>query len=194
MKRAECAALVQRHVRDEDIVVCGLGGVEAAYKEVGAAGITYFASDPMGLWPSIALGLALAQPERRVVFLAGDGDLVMNLQVLITIASLAPPNLRIVVFQNGVYASSGGQPLGGADKLSIAAIARGAGFACAIETRELAATRAALEELFARDALGLVAVHLEQEPPSPSAPPAPWSQVEERTRFMQRLLGKAGGA
>ena len=72
----------------------------------------------MGLWASMALGLALARPDRRVMLLAGDGDLLMNLQVLATIASAPVNNLRIVVFHNGAYSSTGGQALAAADRLS----------------------------------------------------------------------------
>lgn len=187
MNRVQCARLVKHKLTARDIVVCGLGSVEAAYKQVGPAGPTYFASDPMGLWTSIALGLALARPDRRVVLLAGDGDLIMNLQILATTASVAPANLQIVLFQNGCYASSGGQPLGGADNLSFATVAKGAGFAWAVETRSEEETDKALDELFGRSALGIVAVHLECDNP-PSEPPGPWSQAEDRAQFMRLLM------
>jgi thiamine pyrophosphate-dependent acetolactate synthase large subunit-like protein len=186
MNRVTCARLVKQKLTAKDIVVCGLGSVEAAYKEVGPAGPVYFASDPMGIWASVALGLALARPERRVVLLAGDGDLLMNLQVLATIASVAPSNLRIVLFQNGSYASSGGQALGGAEKLSFSAIAKGAGFSTVIEACNEEETHKALDQLFDGPQLGFVAVHVERDL-SPAEQPGPWSQVEQRTVFMQSL-------
>lgn len=186
MNRFRCAELVKAKLTRDDIVVCGLGGVEAAYKQVGPAGPTYFASDPMGLWPSIALGLALARPDRRVVLLAGDGDLLMNLQVLTTIASVAPKNFRIVLFQNGSYASSGGQSLGGADNLSFATIAHGAGFAWSFETRAEEDTQKKLDELFGQDGLGFLAVHVERDI-SPGERPGLWSQAEERAVFMRSI-------
>ncbi len=187
MNRVRCAQLVRDRLTAKDIVVCGLGSVEAAYKQVGPVGPTYFASDPMGLWASIALGLALARPDRRVVLLAGDGDLLMNLQVLATIASVAPTNLRIVLFQNGTYASSGGQPLCGGDNLSFATIAKGSGIAWTAETHTEDETVTALDELFSRGALGFLAVHLERDL-SPSERPGLWSQVEERAHFMRLLM------
>ena len=141
----------------------------------------------MGLWASIALGLALARPDRRVLLLAGDGDLVMNLQVLVTIASLAPANLRIVLFQNGSYASSGGQPLGGAADLSFATVAKGSGISWAVETRTENETSKALDELFGRSGLGFLAVHLDPDI-SPSEQPGPWSQAEERAQFMRQIM------
>jgi thiamine pyrophosphate-dependent acetolactate synthase large subunit-like protein len=186
MNRFRCAELVKAKLTPDDIVVCGLGSVEAAYKRVGPAGPTYFASDPMGLWPSIALGLALARRDRRVVLLAGDGDLVMNLQVLVTIASVAPKNFRVVLFQNGSYASSGGQPLGGADHLSFATIARGAGIAWSFDTRTEDEAREKLDELFGRAGLGFLAMHIERDI-SLGERPGPWSQAEERALFMRSI-------
>lgn len=187
MNRIRCAQLVKDRLTAKDIVVCGLGSVEAAYKQVGPVGATYFASDPMGLWASIALGLALARPDRRVILLAGDGDLLMNLQVLATIGSIAPTNLRIVLFQNGTYASSGGQSLAGGDNLSFATIAKGSGIVWSAETRTEDETIVALDELFSRVTLGLLAVHLDRDLP-PSERPGQWSQVEERTHFMRLLM------
>jgi thiamine pyrophosphate-dependent acetolactate synthase large subunit-like protein len=187
MTRIQCAQLVKERLTANDIVVCGLGSVEAAYKQVGPAGPTYFASDPMGLWASVALGLAVARPDRRVVLLSGDGDLLMNLQVLVTVASVAPANLRIVLFQNGTYASSGGQALAGADNLSFATIAKGAGITWAAETRTENETVTALDELLSRAALGFLAVHLERDISS-GEQPGRWSQVEERSQFMRLLM------
>ena len=187
MKRLALAQLVRRNLRKDDLVVCGLGATEAAFKEAGPVSPTYFASDPMGLWPSIALGLALARPDNRVTLLAGDGDLLMNLQVLATIASTPVKNFRIVVFHNGAYSSTGGQPLASGDRLSFAAVAAGLGFEWAVESTSDADTGKRLTELLARLGPALLDVRLEDEP-CPSAPPGPWSQVEERTLFMKALL------
>ena len=188
MKREQLARLVKQRLKKDDLVVCGLGATEAAFKAAGPVGPTYFASDPMGLWPSIALGLALAQPKRRVMLLAGDGDLLMNLQVLATIASAPAKNLRIVVFHNGAYSSTGGQPLAGGDGLSFSMIAKGSGFAWAEQESNEANTGKRLDELLKQPGPALLDVLLEDEP-CPAAPPGPWSQVEERTLFMRALGG-----
>ena len=149
MKRNELAQRVKDRLHRDDLVVCGLGATEAAFRHVVAPCPTYYASDPMGVWSSVALGLALAQPARRVMLLAGDGDLLMSLQ-------------------------------------SLATIARGAGFAWAEESRDAGEIDARLDALYARPGPALLAVHLEDEP-CPAAPPGPWSQVEERTLFMQAV-------
>jgi len=187
MKRLALAKLVKQRLKPDDVVVCGLGATEAAFKEVIPVNPTYYASDPMGLWASIALGLALARPDKRVTLLAGDGDLLMNLQVLATIATAPAKNFRIVVFHNGAYSSTGGQPLAG-ERLSFATVATGVGFAWAhpASTEEEAAKR--LDELLAQPGPALLDVRLEDEP-CPAAPPGPLSQVEERTLFMQAISG-----
>jgi phosphonopyruvate decarboxylase len=191
MKRLALANLMKRRLKADDLVVCGLGATEAAFKAAGPVGPTYFASDPMGLWPSIALGLALARPDRRVTLLAGDGDLLMNLQVLATIASAPAENFRIVVFHNGAYSSTGGQRLAGGERLSFATIAKGSGLGWALEAAGEDQAGRRLDELFAQPGPALLDVQLEDEP-CPPVPAGPWSQVEERTLFMRALLALDG--
>jgi thiamine pyrophosphate-dependent acetolactate synthase large subunit-like protein len=87
----------------------------------------FYAWGSMGLATSIGLGVALARPERRVCVLEGDGSLLMNLGSLATIACEAPPNLGIIVWDNGCHALTGGQPTATSKGTSLAAIARGAG-------------------------------------------------------------------
>jgi phosphonopyruvate decarboxylase len=77
---------------------------------------------------SFGLGLALARPDRKMVVLDGDGGLLMNLGSLVTIANMAPANLVHFVFENGVYRTSGGQPIPGKLKVDFAAMAKDAGF------------------------------------------------------------------
>jgi thiamine pyrophosphate-dependent acetolactate synthase large subunit-like protein len=81
----------------------------------------------MGLAFPIALGVALAQPERRVFALEGDGSLLMQLGSLTTIATLAPKNLTMVVMDNGIYQITGAQPTPGAAVADIVAIAVASG-------------------------------------------------------------------
>ncbi|UED87557.1 phosphonopyruvate decarboxylase [Streptomyces profundus] len=70
----------------------------------------FYMQGSMGHAPSLALGVALAHPERTVVVLDGDGALLMHLGALSMIGHLAPPNLVHVVLDNGVHESTGGQP------------------------------------------------------------------------------------
>ena len=83
----------------------------------------------MGAASTIALGIALAQPQRRVIIVDGDGSLLMQLGSLVTIAGAAPANLFHFVFENGVYETSGSQPLPGEGRFDLLEMARGAGYA-----------------------------------------------------------------
>jgi sulfopyruvate decarboxylase subunit beta len=78
----------------------------------------------MGKASSVALGLALAQPNTKVILFDGDGSLLMNLGSLVTIANQSPKNLYHFVMDNGVYATTGGQDVPGAGLASYGEMAR----------------------------------------------------------------------
>lgn len=82
----------------------------------------------MGKVSNVALGIALAQPEKKVLAIDGDGALLMNLGGLVTVAEKEPKNFCYVLLQDGVYLTTGEQPVPGVGKVDFAAIARGAGF------------------------------------------------------------------
>lgn len=189
MRRSAAAGLFATHLSAGDLVVCGLGSTRRAWAETGAPQLTYNASDPMGTAPALALGLALARRDRRVVLLEGDGDLAMNLGVLITIAGAAPLNLRVAVFVNDRYETGGGQPLPNPGMVSYAAIAAGAGWPWTGETRDDAQAAKLVVELLARDRLGLLALHVDAEPSPYPADPGPTSQGEDRVAFQRSLAG-----
>ena len=82
----------------------------------------------MGSASSLALGIALGRPERKVWVLDGDGSLLMQLGSLATIGAEGPRNFHHFVFHNGVYAFSGDQEIPGGMELDFAAMARAAGY------------------------------------------------------------------
>lgn len=82
----------------------------------------------MGKASSVALGLALAQPDKKVLALDGDGGLLMNLGSLVTIAGMGPENLVHFAFEDGMYFTTGGQPVPGAGKFNLSGMAREAGY------------------------------------------------------------------
>jgi sulfopyruvate decarboxylase subunit beta len=80
----------------------------------------------MGHAPDLGLGLALAQPGRRVIVVNGDGCMLMNLGVLVTMAQYAVP-LYLIILDNGLYEVTGGQALAGAGRTDFAQLAHGSG-------------------------------------------------------------------
>ena len=81
----------------------------------------------MGHGADFAYGIALAQPERRVLCLNGDGSTLMCLGTLVTITGRPAPNFTLIITENGTYEVTGNQPVPGAGIIDYAAIARGAG-------------------------------------------------------------------
>ena len=86
-------------------------------------------SGAMGKTSSFALGLCIAQPDTKVIVFDGDGSLVMNLGTMVTIANKAPKNLYHFVMDNGIYGTTGGQPVPGAGTTSYAGLAKESGYA-----------------------------------------------------------------
>ncbi len=86
---------------------------------------------------SIALGVALAQPDRRVIVWDGDGSLLMNLGTLVTIGGEAPGNLYHIVLDNGMYAMTGGQPVPNAGNIDYSGLAGAAGYTKTFEFDDL---------------------------------------------------------
>jgi sulfopyruvate decarboxylase subunit beta len=109
------------------------------------------ASGCMGSAASLALGLAVGAPERKVIVLDGDGSLLMQLGSLVTVASLAPKNYYHFVFANGYYESSGNQPLPGVGTYDLPALAGAAGYAETLRYESADALDRALPSLLERD-------------------------------------------
>jgi sulfopyruvate decarboxylase subunit beta len=106
-----------------------------------------FVPSAMGHATSVALGLALAQPDRRVIVVNGDGSMLMNLGSLVSIAASGVTNLVVLLFDNAVYEVTGGQPTPGAGQVDFAAIAAGSGFASVFQFETLAAWRNGIERI-----------------------------------------------
>ena len=126
MKRYDCLKAIAPHFIEE-LVVTNLGAVRHEWQAVRPHPGNYHLQN-LGLTSSMALGLALALPHRKVVAFDGDGSLLLNLGSLATIANQHPKNLIHVVFDNECYESSRGAPTATAGQADLAAIARGAGF------------------------------------------------------------------
>jgi thiamine pyrophosphate-dependent acetolactate synthase large subunit-like protein len=108
------------------LVVTALGNASYLWASLHHAPENFYFEDAMGLTLPLALGLAVAQPKRRVIAVEGDGALLMHLGTLVTIGAINPRNLTILLIQNGVHGASGGQALTNA-ALDLAALARGSG-------------------------------------------------------------------
>ena len=94
-------------------------------------------SGAMGKTSSFALGVCLSQPDTKVIVFDGDGSLIMNMGTLVTIANKAPRNMYHFVMDNGIYGTTGGQPVPGNGVTNYAGMAREAGYASSYEFDDL---------------------------------------------------------
>jgi sulfopyruvate decarboxylase subunit beta len=148
-------------------------------------------SGAMGKASSLALGLALAQPDKKVFCLDGDGSLLMNLGALVTLANKAPKNLYHFLFNNGVYAVTGGQPIPGSGQTDWENMAKAAGYASVFSFDNLEDLTTSMDEVLG--AVGPVFIHLEVEPEVENTPvqyrTRPSRTVQQAFRELPEVLG-----
>ncbi len=130
-------AVLARHRTDELVITPFTGSI--AWEDLSdkpELDLPFWGS--MGKAASTGLGVALAVPHLKVWVIDGDGSLLMNLGCLVTTANLAPPNFYHFVLENGVYRTTGGQPIPGRGRVDFAGLARAAGFPRVYEFADLA--------------------------------------------------------
>ncbi len=125
-RRAVAAALLAE--RGELLVVAGLGAPAWDAAAAGDHALTFPLWGAMGGAAMIGLGLALARPGRRVLVITGDGEMLMGLGALASIAVAAPANLAVAVLDNERYGETGMQATHTAAGVDLAAMARAAGW------------------------------------------------------------------
>ena len=110
------------------LVVAGLGSTAWDITAAGDSPLSFPTWGAMGQAAMIGLGLALAQPKRRVLVITGDGEMLMGLGALATIGVQRPPNLALVVIDNECYGETGMQATHTAHGVDLAAVAKACGF------------------------------------------------------------------
>ena len=139
-ERLERRAVVRALLAERDglVVVTGLGSPSYDVMEAGDHELNYYLWGAMGSAATVGLGLAIAQPQRPVLVITGDGELLMGVGALATIGVQQPANLTIAVIDNERYAETGGQHSHTANGVRLDGIAAACGFAWTCEVTELA--------------------------------------------------------
>ena len=166
----------------DSLVVTGLGS--AAY-DVFAAGDrdqNYYLWGAMGGSTSIGLGLALAQPGKSVVVITGDGEQLMGIGSLATIAAKHPDNLTIVVLDNGHFGETGMQRSHSSLGTDLVAVAKGFGIADAYSTDTCDKVDAIAAGILARQRTTFVQVFIEANEPPRALPPRDGPFIKNRFR------------
>lgn len=128
LNRRPLVAYLLEDRSDDLLVVSGLGSSTWDVSAAGNHPCNFCFIGAMGQAAPFALGLAMAQPDKRVLLITGDGEMLMSLGSLATIANQAPLNLAIVVLDNHSYVETGNQPTATAGRTDLQSVAQGCGF------------------------------------------------------------------
>src|SRR5262244_544500 len=135
-RTADMLEIFQQY-RGDAIVVPGRGGRHGVSLSTKRSRDVPLGDPAMGGHASFACGLALAQPDKKVIVFDSEGDLLMNLGILPTIAEQAPKNFYHFLLDNECYATTGGQPVPNAKHINYAGMAKEAGYAAAYSFDDL---------------------------------------------------------
>lgn len=192
--RAESYPLRRREVvarlvaeRGELLVVGGLGASSWDLTAAGDRPLNFPLWGAMGGAAMIGLGLALAQPEHRVLVVTGDGEMLMGLGALASIAVQGPVNLAVVVLDNERYGETGMQATHTAGTTDLAAVAVGAGIPVVGNVSDQDQLEAALPRIRAEPGPLFFNIKVRAEELPLALPPK--DGVELKQRFRRALLG-----
>ena len=183
MNRFELTKRLVAQLKREEAVIGGIGNSNFDLWMSGRRPQNFYMLGSMGLTIPIAFGVALAQPERHVVALEGDGSLLMMLGCLSTIAVQTPKNLTMVVWDNGMYQITGGQPTASGATTDFVAVARG----CGLANSAWAADEEEFDRLFVEALKGgptFIAARIDDKPGTGTTDRDP---VQIRERFMRGI-------
>ncbi|HUN52945.1 MAG TPA: thiamine pyrophosphate-dependent enzyme [Candidatus Sulfotelmatobacter sp.] len=185
---------VARLLRDrgELLVVAGLGAPAWDCTAAGDHPLTFPLWGAMGGAAMIGLGVAIAQPQRRVLVLTGDGEMLMGLGALATIAAQQPANLSVVVLDNERYGETGMQRSHTAHGVDLAGVAAAAGFKATRQVRELAELEPLHRDIHA--GAGPLFAQLKVAPDKLPLVLPPREGAELKNRFRTALFGAAAFA
>jgi thiamine pyrophosphate-dependent acetolactate synthase large subunit-like protein len=174
--------------RDDLLVVAGLGAPAWDATAAGDHPLTFPLWGAMGGAAMIGLGLALARPERRVLVITGDGEMLMGLGSLATIGVQQPANLALVVLDNERYGETGMQPTHTAAGVDLAGVAAAAGFALTLTVRDRPSLEAALPDVLGAGGPTFHAIKVQAGDHPLVLPPKDGALLKDR--FRAALMGE----
>jgi thiamine pyrophosphate-dependent acetolactate synthase large subunit-like protein len=184
MNRFDLTARLVAKLKHDEAVIGGIGNSNFDLWNAGRRPQNFYMLGSMGLTSPIALGVALAQPKRRVFALEGDGSLLMQLGSLATIANVAPKNLAIVVWDNAMYQITGSQPTATAGKADLVEIARASGIANSAWANDEADFERLIDRALVEDGPWFIAARIDGKAPEGQTPREP---VVIKDNFMRGL-------
>jgi len=184
MNRFDVTSRLIAKLQDEEAVIGGIGNTNFDLWAAGHRPQNFYMLGSMGLAFPIALGVALAQPDRRIFALEGDGSLLMQLGALSTIATLKPKNLIMIVMDNGIYQITGAQPTPASSVADIVGIATASGLANSAWAADEEDFERLVDAAMSASEPSLIAVRIDDKPGVGTTRRDP---VQIRERFMHGL-------
>lgn len=193
MPLVESLEILRQARRDDEVVITAMGTARE-WMALGSHPLDLiFVPSSMGQATSLALGMAIAQPDRKIIVCNGDGSTLMNLGSLVTITAEAPQNLTFLLFDNGVYEVTGSQSTPGAAgsrkdnrDIHFGALIKACGFEFAFEFEDLNAWRGGVREVI--EATGPTCAWIKVAPiPDAGGPRSPSPGRERAVQFAQTL-------
>ena len=183
MKRFDCLKALAAEAKDA-LVVSSAGATTLEWNALRPSDGN-FRVRTLGLCSSIALGMALGLPHRRVIALDGDGSLLMNLCSLPTIARMKPANLIHIVFDNQVYEASGCGETATAAGTDLVGIALAAGIKRALWANSLELFALAVSQALRENQLTFIAAKVDTT--LTEVPPYPMDEIENKYRLVRHI-------
>lgn len=184
MNRADLTKRLVHKLKNDEAVVGGIGFTNFELWGAGPRQQNFYMLGSMGLAFPIALGVAIAQPNRRVIGLEGDGSLLMQIGALGTVASLRQKNLVMIVWDNGAYQITGGQPATTATVVDLVGLARASGLERAWWAEDEAHFDELVDRSLSENGPFFIAAKIDSTRPATTTHRDP---VQIRERFMRGL-------
>ncbi|MEX2618252.1 MAG: thiamine pyrophosphate-dependent enzyme [Alphaproteobacteria bacterium] len=187
LHRRDVVAVLLAPRTPDTLVVAGLGSSAWDVTAAGDNPLNFSLIGGMGLTAMIGLGLATTQPDKQVLVITGDGDMLMGMGSLATIARVAPRNLSIVVLDNEMFGETGGQPTHTAGSTDLAAVAAATGIPRTGTVRTDAELKALIRSIYHETGPQCHAVKIMHEELVSLKPPLDGAYAKDRFRIA--LLG-----
>ena len=181
VERRDFVARLLKQVPDA-LVITGLGSASYDVFAAGDRDRNYYLWGAMGGATSLGLGLALAQPDQPVLVIIGDGEQLMGIGSLATIAAKQPRNLTIVVLDNGHFGETGMQRSHTSLGTDLVAVAKGCGIAGAFAVTDAAGVAEIARRANERQGPGFAQVFIEANEPPRALPPRDGVYIKNRFR------------
>lgn len=168
--------------RKDLLVVTGLGSPSYDVMAAGDHDNNYYLWAAMGSAAMVGLGLATAKPDHSVLVITGDGEMLMGMGGLATIATRKPANLTIAILDNGHFGETGMQVSHAGLGVNLDRVAQACGFGWTREIRDMAGVDDLRSRLSSRDGVKLATIKVKAENPPRVLPPRDGVYVKNQFR------------